>query len=40
MAGTYLAKRSVERLSIATFQTCWTCVMLVSACALLWAALA
>lgn len=39
MAGTYLAKRLVERLSITTFQYLLDVVMLVSGIALLWAAL-
>jgi len=39
MAGTYLAKRLVERLSITTFQYLLDVVMLVSGVALLWAAL-
>ncbi len=39
MAGTYLAKRLVERLSITTFQNLLDVVMLVSGCALLWSAL-
>lgn len=40
MAGTYLAKRLVERLSITTFQYLLDVVMLVSGIALLWTALA
>ena len=39
MAGTYLAKRLVERLSIASFQRLLDVVMLLSGCSLLWAAL-
>ena len=39
MAGTYLAKRLVERLSIATFQRLLDVVMLLSGCSLLWAAI-
>ena len=39
MAGTYLAKRLVERLSIATFQRLLDVVMLLSGCSLLWVAL-
>ena len=39
MAGTYLAKRLVERLSIVTFQRLLDVVMLLSGCSLLWAAL-
>jgi len=39
MAGTYLAKLLVERLSITTFQYLLDAVMLVSGIALLWAAL-
>ena len=39
MAGTYLAKRLVERLSIVTFQRLLDVVMLLSGCSLLWAAI-
>ncbi len=39
MAGTYLAKRLVERLSIVTFQRLLDVVMFLSGCSLLWAAL-
>lgn len=39
MAGTYLAKMLVERISITTFQYLLDVVMLVSGCALLWTAL-
>jgi uncharacterized membrane protein YfcA len=39
MAGTYLAKLLVERISITTFQYLLDIVMLVSGCALLWTAL-
>lgn len=39
MAGTYLARLLVERLSITTFQRMLDVVMLVSGCTMLWAAL-
>ncbi len=39
MAGTYLAKRLIERISVKTFQYLLDVVMLVSGCAMLWAAL-
>jgi len=39
MAGTYLAKMLVERISITTFQYLLDVVMLISGCALLWTAL-
>lgn len=39
MAGTYLAKLLVERISLATFQYLLDVVMFISGCALLWSAL-
>lgn len=39
MAGTYIARMLVERISIATFQHLLDLVMLVSGCLLLWSAL-
>ena len=39
MAGTYVARMVVERLSLATFQRLLDGVMLISGLALLWAAI-